>query len=326
MSRRHLLIALGIGILGRPLASVAQRTAQVRRIGFLGTAFASGYVRELDWIRASLRDRGYVEGRNIVIETRWAEGNPARNREIAREFVALKVDAILVHGLPGALAAAAETATIPIVMADGGDPVAAGITTSIARPSRNVTGSFSFVVEEVGKRLELLAESFPRMKRVAFLVSTLDLFTDRKRAVLRPAAQSRNLELHEFIIREAADLPSAFKEMTKAQIDGVIVNNEPLLNSNAGTVAALAAAMRLPSVGYATYGDAGGLLAYGANRVALYGRAGYFLDRIFKGEKPGDIPFERASRFDVTVNVRTAKALGVTLPQSILLRADRAIE
>jgi len=326
MNRRRALFALA-GAAAVPRLALAQaQPAKVYRVGFLGTASASGYVRELEWIREGLKKFGYVEGRNLVIEYRWAEGKPTRNREIAKEFVAMKVDAILVHGLPGAIAATRETSTIPVVMADGADPVAAGVVESIARPGRNVTGSFSFVIEEVGKRLELLDEAVPQMQRVAWLYSAVDLFTDRKGAVLRPAAQSRKLELQEFVIREASELPDAFQAMSKRGMEGLIVNNEPLLNAQASTIAALAIAMRLPAVGYAAFADAGGLLAYGANRPALYSRAGYFLDRIFKGAKSAELPMERASRFDVIANRRTAKTLGLTIPQSILLRADRVIE
>jgi ABC-type uncharacterized transport system substrate-binding protein len=325
-SRRRLLLLAG-GVLTAPrLAFAQQQDKKAYRIGFLGTAFASGYVRELDWIRDGLRKVGLVEGKNLTIEYRWAEGNPTRDREIAVEFVSLKVDAILVHGLPGALAAARETSTIPIVMADGGDPVVAGLAQSLARPGRNVTGSFSFIAEEVGKRLQLLKEAQPRIKRVAFLASSVHVALELQRKALRAAAPSIKIEVQEFVIRDRADLPGTFNAMTKAGAEGVLVNNEPLLNSHAAAIAALAAAMRLPSVGYATFADAGGLLAYGANRPALYGRVGYFLDRILKGAKPGEIPFERAARFDVIVNLKTAKSLGITVPQSILARADRVIE
>jgi ABC-type uncharacterized transport system substrate-binding protein len=325
-TRRHVLIALGTGLVGWRSAFAQQQEAKVRRIGFLGTAFASGYVRELEWIRAGLRDRGYAEGRNIVIETRWAEGNAERIREIAAEFVALKVDAILCHGLPGAVAAARATSAIPIVMADGADPVAAGLAASLARPGRNITGSFSFTLEEIGKRLQLLKEFVPPMKRVAFVVSPSEPNLDAKRNALQAAAVSMGVDVQEYVVREGADLPDAFNAMDKARNDSVLVNNEPLLNSHAGTIAGLAAVKRLPSAGYASFADAGGLLAYGANRAALYGRAGYFLDRIFKGAKPGEIPFERAAKFDTIVNLRTARSLGLAIPQSLLLRADRVIE
>lgn len=326
MRRRELLLASG-ALLAVPLASYAQpKAAKVYRIGFLGIASASGYVRELDWIRGGLRSLGYVEGRNVAIEYRWAEGRPERMREIAAEYVALQVDAILTHATAGALAAAKETSSIPIVMADGADPVAAGLAKSIARPGGNVTGSFSFVFEEIGKRLQLLKDALPGTKRAAYLASSFDPTLAHKRKALMDAAASLKVEVLEFPIREAADLPDAFNAMEKGRSDAAVINNEPLLNSHAGTIASLAIVKRLPAVGYASFGDAGGLLAYGANRPALYGRAGYFLDRIFKGAKPGDIPFERAAKFDTIVNMKTARSLGLAIPQNFLLRADRVIE
>ena len=278
--------------LAAPLSSFAQQqAAKVHRIGFLGTAFASGYVSELDWVRAGLRNLGYVEGRNIVIEYRWGEGNSD-------------------------------------VMADGADPVATGLAESLARPGRNVTGSTSFVFEEVGKRLQLLKEVAPRIKRVAFLASSLvpEVVFAPVRKTIHDAAAAMKVELQDFLVREAADLPDAFNAMSKARIDATVINSEPLLNSHTGTIAGLAAVKGLPAVGFASFADAGGLLAYGANRPALYGRAAYFLDRIFKGAKPGEIPFERATKFDLIVNLKTAKALGIKVPQAVLIRANRVIE
>ncbi len=326
--RRQLLMALGAGALVRPLASLAQQqAAKVRRIGFLGTAFASGYVRELDAVRAGLRKFGYVEGNDIIIEYRWAEGNPGRLKELAAELAALKVDAIVTHSIPGASAAAQATSTIPIIVADGADPVAAGLATTLARPGGNVTGSMSFVPEESAKRLQLLKEVVPRIKRVAFLASSLNPKSfSLVRTSIVDAAASMKVELHEFVVREAADFPEVFIAMTKARMDAAVISNEPLLNSQVGVIAGLAAVKGLPAIGFASFADAGGLLAYGANRPALYGRVGYFVDQIFKGTKPGDIPFERAAKFDFIVNLKTAKTLGITIPQSLRLRADRVIE
>jgi putative ABC transport system substrate-binding protein len=327
MRRREFVVLVG-GALGLPLLGLAQPGAKVRRIGFLGTAFASGYVREVEWVRGGLRDLGYVEGRNLIVEYRWAEGKPDRVRQIAAEFVALKVDAIVVHASPGAIAAAQATSTIPIVMADGADPVAIGLAKSLARPGGNVTGSTSFVREEVGKRLQLIKEAVPGIKRVAYLFSSVHpasvIALNRKE--LEAAAAPENITVRPFEIREGADLPGAFDAMGDARIDAVVINSEPLLNSNASVIARLAAVKRIPAVGYASYADAGGLLAYGANRAALYGRTGYFLDRIFKGAKPGELPIEQAARFDLVVNAKTARALGVKIPQSLLLGAERVIE
>lgn len=306
---------------------VAQPGTKVHRVGFLGTAFAAGYVRELEWIRGGLRKVGYEEGRNLVIEYRWAEGSAERTQRIAAEFVALKVDAILVHGIPGAVAASRETSTIPIVMADGSDPVAAGLALSLARPSRNVTGSTSFVPEESAKRLELLKEVLPHVRRVALLRSSQPppAYAAIRKA-LDGTAASMKVELREFVVREPAELPDAFRAMDKTAVEGLVVNNEPLLNSQASVIGALASVTRLAAIGYPSFADAGGLLAYGANREALYGRAGYFLDRIFKGAKAGDIPFEQAAKFDLIVNLKTASALGVRIPHEVRLRADRVID
>jgi putative tryptophan/tyrosine transport system substrate-binding protein len=327
MRRRELLAMVG-GAAGLPLAGRAQPAARVHRIGFLGTAFASGYVREVEWIRGGLRDLGYVEGRNLIVEYRWAEGKPERIREIAAEFVALKVDAIVVHGSPGAIAAAQATSTIPIVMADGADPVAIGLARSLARPGGNVTGSTSFVREEVGKRLQLIQELVPSARRAGYLFSSLHpasvIALNRKE--LEVAAALTSTSVQSFEVHSGSDLSAAFNAMAEARIDAVVINSEPLLNSFAGVIAGLAASKRIPAVGYAAYADAGGLLAYGANREALYGRTGYFLDRIFKGAKPAEMPIEQAAKFDLVVNVKAARALGVAVPQLLLLRADRVID
>jgi putative ABC transport system substrate-binding protein len=303
------------------------QTTKVYRVGFLGTASASGSVREIEWIRAGLRKAGYEEGRNLQLELRWAEGSAERAREIAAEFVALRVDAILVHGVPGALAASRVTSAIPIVMADGADPVAAGLAASLARPGRNVTGSTSFVPEDSAKRLELMREVLPRAHRIGFLRSrTPPPSYPAVNKALQAAARSADVELVEFITAEGGDLPESFRAMGAGKIEALIVNNEPQLNAQASVIAALASVTRLPAIGYPSFADQGGLLGYGSNRAALYQRAGYFLDRIFKGARPGEIPFEQAASFELIVNAKTARALGVRIPQEVRLRAERVIE
>ncbi len=327
--RRRAVLAVSLALGALPAAAFAQqRSARTYRIGFLGISFASGYTGEVEWIREGLRTYGYVEGANFTVDWRWAEGNPERMKAIADEFVAQKVDLILTHALPGALAAARATSTIPIVTADSADPVAAGLAASLARPGGNVTGSTGFVAEETAKRLQLLTEAVPRLTRAAFLVSTVPPATAvaATRRSLEAAAAELKLELQEFLVREATELPEAFNAMVQARCNGVVVNIEPLLNSQANVVAALASVKRLPAVGFVSFADAGGLLAYGANRRVLYNRAAYFIDRILKGANPGEIPFERAAKFDLIVNVKTAKAIGVSIPRSMLLHADRVIE
>ena len=325
-NRRKLIVALGASALAEPLASFSQQQGKAWRIGFLGIASASGYVKEIDAIRARLRDLGYVEGRNIVIEYRWAENNPERLREMAVELVALKVDAIITHALTGPRAAGQATKTIPIVIADGPDPVAAGLVASLARPGGNITGSTGFQFELAAKRLELLKEAVPRLQRVSVLFYALN---PNKAVVLREmeaAARANKVELHQFEVRALEEFPSAFAAMANKRVDAAVIGEDPLLNSNVGVIAALAATHRLPAIGLTTFADAGGLLGYSANRPLLYGRAAYFIDKILKGANPGDLPIERAAKFDLIINMKTAKALGVKIPPQLLLRADKVIE
>ena len=326
ISRRQILIALGATSISAPLPSFAQQQGKVWRIGFLGAASASGYVKEVDAIRAGLRDLGYVENKNLVIEFRWSESDPERLKAMAAELVALKVDAIITHGALGARAAAQATKTIPIVIADGPDPVALGFAASLARPGGNLTGSTSFQSEIAAKRFELLKEVVPRIKRVALLFNPLN----PANAVILPeidaAAKQMKVELHQFSAKGPEEFSGAFAAMTKKRVEAAVIGEDPLLNANVGVIAALAVTHRLPTSGLTTFADAGGLLGYGANRQVVYGRAAYFIDKILKGAKPGDIPIERATRFDLIINLKTAKTLGIKIPQQVLQRADRVIE
>jgi putative ABC transport system substrate-binding protein len=309
------------------LTALAQKPTKFYRIGFLSPGAASGYVRELDAIRSGLRDFGYVEGKNIAIEYRWAEGNPERLAQMAIELVALKVDAIITHAIPGARAALKATSTIPIIMADMLDPIAAGVITSFSRPGGNLTGSTSFQIEIHAKRLQLLKEVVPQIRHVGVLTNALNpAGMALYRKSLEDAARAMKVELQEFPIQEAGELAAAFNSMAKGRMDAVMVGEDPLINTNATVVAALALTHRLPSSGFTNLADAGGLIGYGADRAAVYGRSAYFVDRVFKGAKPGDIPFERATKFELIINMKTAKALGLTIPPSVMVRADRVIQ
>jgi putative ABC transport system substrate-binding protein len=326
-NRRKLIVALGAGALAAPLGSLAQQKGKVWRIGFLGAATASGSARRVEALRAGLRDLGYVEGKNIVIEFRWAEGNYERLPQLAAELVRLKVDVLVTAGTPSILAAKSATTTIPIVMASGGDPVATGLVTSLARPGGNVTGMAGFSPELMVKRLELLKDVFPRARQVAVLFNP-DNPSHIKISlpVMDAAAKSLKLELHQFGARGPSEFESAFAAMAKRRVDAVVTSQDSMLTDNAGAIANLAAKMRLPSVGFPEFAEAGGLMAYGVNRVEFFRRAAYFVDRILKGARPGDLPVEQATRFETVLNLKSAKALGLQFPQAVLARADRVIE
>jgi putative ABC transport system substrate-binding protein len=325
-NRRKLLVALGAGALAAPLTSFAQQKGKIWRIGFLGTASASGFARRVDALRAGLRDLGYVEGKNLAIEYRWAEEKYDRLPELAAELVRLKVDVIVTHGVP-TRAAKAATTTIPIVMATSADPVAIGLVASLARPGGNVTGMAGFGPEGSAKRLELLKDALPRTRQVAVLLNPDNPGNIRLALpAMEATAKSLKLELQPFPVRGSGEFESAFAAMAKRRVDAVVTTEDGVFIVNAGAIANLAAKTRLPSVGFIEFSEAGGLMAYGANRRELWRRAAYFVDRILKGAKPADLPVEQATRFETVLNQKTAKALGLQFPQAVLARADRVIE
>ena len=326
-TRRKLLIALGSGALAAPLAPFAQQQpAKIARIGFLGTETASAYLSRVEALRAGLRELGYAEGRNIVIEFRWADGNNDRLPELASELVRLKVDVLVTHGIRGGLAAKRATTTIPIVVAAAGDAVATGLVASLARPGGNVTGSTFFALELYAKRLELLKEAFPRTRRIAFLVNPDNATVAPAVAASERAAKTLKVELHQVAVRGPNEFSSAFSAMARNRLEAVSVTEDAIFNVNAKAIADLAAKHRLLSIGGRDVAEAGGLMGYGANLPELFRRAAYFVDKILKGAKPGDLPVERPTTFEFIINRKTAKALGVAIPQSILLRADRVID
>jgi len=325
MNRRDAVTALA-ALGAAPLASLAQQQGKVWRIGFLGVTNASGYVSEVEAIRGRFRDLGYTEGRNIAIEYRWAEGSSERLRELAAELVALKVDAIITHSNRGAHIAGEATKTIPIVMADGIDPVASGLVVSLARPGGNITGSTSFQPENSGKRLELLKEVTPLLRRVSILFNVQNAYNGIYMRETGAAAKQMKVELHQVTIKGIEELPRAFAEMAKMRVEAAVIGEDPLLNTHGGAIAALAVAHRLPASGYTNFARDGGLLGYGANRPLVYARAANFVDQILRGAKAGDLPIEHATKFDLIVNLKTAKALGLRIPTQLLQRADRVIE
>ena len=252
--------------------------------------------------RSGLRDLGYVEGRNITIEFRWAEGQYSRLADLAAELVRLKVDLLVTHGTPGTLAAKQATTTIPIVMALSGDPVAAGLVASLARPGGNVTGSTYFVRELMVKRLELLRDAVPRITRVAVLVKPDNPFFAQALPGLE--ANPMKLELQRFEARGPTELEVAFSAVAKSRVDAVLIPEDSVFITHVRAIADLAANHRLPSAGFAELAQAGGLIGYGVNLIEGYRRAAVMVDKILKGAKPADIPVERATKFELVLSLK----------------------
>jgi len=331
MDRRSFIGTLAGGLLAAPLAAEAQQVAKVARIGYLATNLvANPHLPEA--FRQGLRDLGYVEGRNVVIEYRSAEGIE-RIPALAAELVALKVDVIFVGGSTRVtLAAMQATKTIPIVFTGVGDPVTSGLVTNLARPGGNVTGLSGLGPELVGKCLELLTQAVPGVSRVAVLSrpGALGERTDKdmlKGVEVTGRALGVPLQFVEARGRGPEDFDRAFSDMTRARAGALTVLPSNMFTNERRRLVALAAKNRLPAV-YTSkeFVDAGGLMSYGANVADVFRRAATYVDKILKGAKPGDLPVQQPERFDLIINLKTAKALGLTIPPSLLQRADQVIE
>ena len=327
MRRREFIkIIAGSAAAAWPLAAHAQRPAKPV-IGFLGPASPSTFASRIEAFRLGLRDFGYVEGTNITVEYRWAEGRYERLPELAAGLVRSNVDLIVTHGTPGSLAAKRATTTIPIVMGNIGDPVATGVVASIARPGGNITGTTFFNPELRAKRVELLKEVMPRLTHVAVILNADNpAQVGPEFQAMEKAAQALNVKLQPFRLREPSELVSAFEKMEQTHVEAVETGDDPLALGNVGAITALAARARLLSIGPEDVPRAGGILGYGADLVAAFRRAAFFVDKILKGTNPADLPIERVSKFQFILNRKVAKALGFEIPQSILLRADEVIE
>jgi putative ABC transport system substrate-binding protein len=330
MERRTFMAMLTGGIVVAPLAAEAQQAAKVARIGFLSLHVAPNrHLREA--FRQGLRDLGYLEGRNVVIEYRDAEGKVERLPALAAELVALKVDVIVTGGgTPTALAAKQATKSIPIVFASAPDPVTDGLVTSLARPGGNVTGSSNLNPELVGKCLEQLKQAVPGVSRVAVLwqPGAMDERTEKdmlKRAEVAGRALGVRLQVVE--ARGPADFGRAFSDMTRARADALTVLGSAMFFSERKRLLDLTAKNRLPAVySQREFVDAGGLMAYGPNLADFFRHAATYVDKILKGAKPGDLPVEQPTKFELIINLKAAKALGLTIPPSLLGRADEVIQ
>ena len=326
MRRREFIKLIGGSAAAWPLAAQAQQPGKLPTIGFLGSGTASG---QSQWTAAfvqRLRELGWNEGRNVAIEYRWAVGRSERFAEIAAEFVRLKVDVILTHNTPPVLAAKQATSVIPIVFATAGDPIGSGIVESLARPGGNVTGLSSQMPDTAGKKLDLLRELTPGLHQVAILTDVGNPFTEEEARKVREAARTLGLEVATFEIRLAGDIDHAFEEL-KGRTQALYVLAAPLLFANRVRINTLALGARLPTMlGVREYVEAGGLISYGPNWPHMWSRAADFIDKILRGAKPADIPVEQPIKFDLVINMTTAKALGLTVSPTLLARADEVIE
>jgi ABC-type uncharacterized transport system substrate-binding protein len=322
---RPIAIAVVITCVLLACAHVDAQPAKIVRIGFLGPTSAASNARRMDALREGLRDLGYVEGHNLVIEARWADGEFDRLPALATELVRLNVDIILTAGTPGIRAAKHATTTIPIVMVTSGDPVAFGFVASLARPGGNITGSSNFSSELSAKRLELLKEAFPATQRVGVMFNPDNAVNDRNLPVMEQMAKTLNLTLHRFAVRSAEDVASTDAAVTQQRVEAVVLPEDDFITANQSRIVELVETQRLPSIGRAEFAQAGGLIGYSVNFVDLYRRAALFVDKILKGAKPADLPVERPTKFDLVINLKTARALGLTIPPSLLILADEVI-
>jgi len=326
MRRRTLLALLGSAAVVRPFAARAQHVDGNWRIAFLGAPSASKYAKLIDALRAGLQDFGYIDGKNIALEFRWADGNDQRLPALAAELVSLHPDVLITHGTPGTSAAKQATTTLPIVMAISGDAVATGLIDSLAHPGGNLTGTTFFGPELAAKRLELLSKAIPNTRRLAVLVNPENPVNGPVLHAMEKTATSLNIKLQQVVVRTSAGLDSAFAQIAAEKFDGVAVFEDGMTVANAATIAQLGLKERLPLIGFVEIAKAGGLIGYGANIPALFRRAGYFVDKILRGLKPADIPVEQPTKFDFVVNMRTAKSLGYPIAPSLLAAADEVIE
>jgi putative ABC transport system substrate-binding protein len=331
MQRREFITLLGgaaaaSSVSWQRVALAQQPSAKVFRIGFLGLPTADSLPKRPEAFRAGLRNLGYREGRDFVIEYRWADGKYDQFPALLDDLIRLKVDVIVTHTTPGALAAKQATTTIPIVVAVVGDALGSGLVSSLARPGGNVTGLTFFSPELNAKRLELLKEVLSGLTDVGILLNSANPTNEPVLAQMSSVAQPLKLELHQFDVRAPADFERAFAAMTAQRVGALVVIEDAMLISNAPAVAALALKQRLPSCGWLDFAIDGGLMAYGVDFPDMFRRAATFVDKILKGAKPGDLPIERSTKFETIVNLKTAKALGLTIPYNLLARADEVIE
>ena len=324
LGRRKFLATLGGASAAWPLAARAQQQGKLPTIGFLG-AEATAWSAYITAFAERLRALGWIEGRTIAIEYRWSEGRPERVAEIAAEFVRLKVDVIVTNG-PAVATLKQATSVIPIVFAVALDPVGGGLVESLARPGGNVTGQSTQQSDLAGKRVELLRDVVPRLRRLAIILNVGYPSAVLEVGEVQAAARALGVDVAPLEIRRAADIASAF-EALRLRADALYVVGDALVNANRTRIITFALGARLPAIFYSRdFVQAGALMSYGPNYSDMLRRAADLVDKILRGTKPGDIPVEQPTKFEFVLNLTTAKAIGLTIPESILLRADEVIE
>jgi putative ABC transport system substrate-binding protein len=325
MRRRKFISLLGSAAAGWPLAARAQETMPV--VGFLGSGTAESTTSELTGFRQGLNEAGYVEGRNVIVEYRWSEGQKSRLSTLAADLVHHQVGVIAVMGNTVALTAKATTASIPIVFQVGNDPVAAGLVASLARPGGNVTGVTTLSAEILAKRLALLHEWVPAISNIALLVNPANRDSENSKRNAEAAAQRLGLQLNVILASTPAEIDAAFKSLGQLQAGAAVVAPDEFFNSRSEQLAALALRYAVPTTyQYRKFAASGGLMSYGANITDAYRLVGVYTGQILKGAQPADLPVQQASKVELIINLKTAKALGLTVPQSLLVAADEVIE
>src|SRR5713226_5495601 len=327
MKKKVFCLALGALLLALSFQAEAQQPAKIPRIGYLAGASPSSISDRIEAFGQGLRELGYVEGKNIVIELRSAEGKADRLPSLAAELVRLKVDIIVTAGPQSTRAAKEATSTIPIVMGFDIDPVGNGFVASLARPGGNITGLSTLAPEISGKQLELLKEIVPKLSRVAVFGTSTRPGNAQALREVELAAGALGVQLQYLEVRDPKDIETAFQEARKGRADAVLVSALPILASQRTQIADLAVKNRLPAAyGQPEYLDAGGLMFYGASITEMFHRAATYVDKILKGTKPADLPVEQPMKFELVINLKTAKQIGLTIPQSVLYRADKVIK
>jgi len=329
MRRREFIALLGgatAASAAGPMIARAQTPAKIPRVGYIAGSSATGTEHTVGAFRQGLRELGYVEGQTIALEVRWAEGRSERIPELVAELVGLKVDVLVAGSSVAALAAKKATRTIPIVMV-GADPVGLGLVASLGRPGGNVTGLSFFSEAIIGKRLELLKELVPRLARVAVLRNPVVAAHATVWQAIEVAARKLGVTLQPIEVRGPEDIGAAFAAATRGNAQALIAFDDAFTLAHRSRIVALAASSRLPAMyGFREFPDDGGLMSYGSSFVVLFRRAATFVDKILKGAKPADLPIEQPTKFELVINRKTANALGLTVPPTLLAQADEVIE